>query len=132
MRLRGLVYLRCAGQLWRACRNAARTPSAPQALGSIRLQYQRSRSAGWGVGLCGVAASKSVAEEVSVDVGDVGAVLGGDRREFGVELGEEVDDGGPWWQADAGGVAGAVAGVVCRASRFLAGPVSCGADHRGV
>jgi hypothetical protein len=71
-------------------------------------------TAGWagrssresGVGLCGIAVSESVAEEVSVDVGDVGAVLGGHRREFGVEPGEEVDDGGPRRQADAGGVAG--------------------------
>jgi hypothetical protein len=84
-------------------------------LGSIRLQYQRPWSAGSWVGLCGVAASESVAEEVSVDVGDVGAVLGGHRRELGVELGEEVDHRGPRWQADAGGVTGAVAGVVDRA-----------------
>jgi hypothetical protein len=36
------------GQLRRASQNAARTPSAPQALGSITLQYQRSRSSGRG------------------------------------------------------------------------------------
>jgi hypothetical protein len=71
------------------------------------------RGRGWVCG--GIAASESVAEKVSVDVGDVGGMLGGHGREFGVERGEEVDDCGPGWQADAPGVASAVTGVVDRA-----------------
>src|SRR4051794_39484839 len=69
---------------------------------------------GSGVGLRRIAPGEPVAEEPPVDVGDPGTVLAGHRPQLGVELGEELDDVGPFRQADAGGLAGAVARVVDR------------------
>jgi hypothetical protein len=51
-----------------------------------------------------IADREAVAEEPSVDLGDVGSVFVGDRAQSVVQLGEDVDDLRPRRQAQAGGV----------------------------
>jgi hypothetical protein len=67
---------------------------------------------GSGVPLRWIARPQAVTEEVAVDVGKPCTVLGCDRAEFGVEVGEDVNPRRPRWQAHARRVAGAVTGVV--------------------